>query len=301
MGKSLKIGAIAGLAAGIIVGIVASISNTVANIIGLPDPNNFVPTTNIPEIYILMNIIWGVIFGIIFSIVYDLIPGKYISKGFFYSMIILLITNIRDLSYLWSYGAKYFLLILSWGFIGFFQLITYGSILTFLYRTLLSKYGVAKVTSKIETYDLTGGIRIGAIAGLLGGVFALLSRVLGEIIGLFPFSYMVKEGEYIVIEDFFYRFLDGIDGQIFINMIWGIVFGMIYTKAYNAVPGKGISKGIFYGMVFFLVASLRYSIYLFFWGDFNFAWMFLFIGFFNALFYGIFLGILYKPKSDLRK
>ena len=63
--NNLKIGAVAGLIAGIIVGIAASIGNTVANIIGLPNPNEFVPTTNIPEIHILMNLFWGVIFGII--------------------------------------------------------------------------------------------------------------------------------------------------------------------------------------------------------------------------------------------
>jgi len=65
MTNSLKIGIVSGLIAGVIAGIVASISNTVANIIGLPNPSNFVPTTNIPEIYVLMNVIWGIIFGII--------------------------------------------------------------------------------------------------------------------------------------------------------------------------------------------------------------------------------------------
>jgi hypothetical protein len=292
--KSWKIGAIAGLIAGFIAGIVASISNTVANIIGLPNPNIVVPTTNIPEVYILMNVIWGIIFGIIFTVVYDLIPGKYISKGLFYGLIIFLITNFRDSSYLWPQLILYFPFILSWGFIGLFQSIVYGSILGFFYRILLGKYGVAKARRKIETYNIISGIRVGAIAGLLGGVFALFSRILGEIIGLFPFMYALKEGEYIVIEDFFLRFLDGIDSQLFINMIWGIVFGMIFTKVYNLVPGKGIKKGIFYGMMFFLAASLRMSLYLFLWGDFWYGWSFLFIGFFNALFYGLFLGILYK-------
>ena len=292
--KSWKIGALSGLIAGIVAGIVASISNTVANIIGLPNPNATGPMANIPETYILMNVIWGLIFGIFFTIVYDLIPGKNISKGFFYGMIIFLISNFRDSSYLWPYGALTISFILSWWFIGFFQSIAYGFILASLYRTLLGKYGFAKGRRKIKTYDVISGIRVGAIAGLLGGVFALLSRVLGEIIGLFPFLFMYTEGGIIVIEDFLTKLLSGFAIQLFINMIWGIIFGMIYTKVYNIVPGKGIKKGILYGMIFFLVASLRYSLYLFLWGDMNYGWGFIFIGFFNALFYGLFLGILYK-------
>lgn len=104
MNNSLKIGIVAGLVAGFIAGIVASVSNTVANMVGLPNPLLTVPTTNIPEIYILINVIWGVIFGVIFSLTYDLIPGKYISKGFFYGIVIFLITNIRDYSYLFIMG-----------------------------------------------------------------------------------------------------------------------------------------------------------------------------------------------------
>jgi hypothetical protein len=295
--KSWKIGAIAGLIAGIFGGIVASISNTVANIIGLPNQNIFVPTTNIPEIYILINLIWGIIFGIIFTIVYGLIPDKYISKGLFYGLFIFLVTNFRDSSYLWPTGTLYLPVILSTCFIGFFQSIAYGSILAPLYKTLLKKYGVTKVERKIKTYDVKGGIIPGAIAGLLGGVFALISRILGGIIGLFPFFWVAKEGEIIVVEDFFIIFLSGIDNQLLINLIWGIVFGIIFTKLYNLVPGKGIRKGIFYGIIFFLVASLRYSLYLFLWGDIIYGWAFLFIGFFNALFYGLFLGILYKPPK----
>ena len=292
--KSWKIGAVAGLIAGIVAGIIASISHTVANIIGLPNIILIVPTTNVPEIFILMNAIWGIIFGIFFTIVCDLIPGKYISKGLFYGLIIFLITNFRDSSFVMPYGAIYLPTILSNLFVGFFQSIAYGFILAFLYRELSGKYGVVKTRRKIETYDVIGGIRAGGIAGFLGGIFALFSRVLGEIIGLFPFLFLSLEGGYLVIEDFSIKLLSGIAVQLFINMIWGIVFGMIYAKVYNLVPGKGIKKGIFYGMLFLLVASFRASLYLFLWGDFFGGWGYLFIGFFNALFYGIFLGILYK-------
>jgi hypothetical protein len=56
MNNSLKIGIVAGLVAGFIAGIVASVSNTVANMIGLPNPIA-VALTNIPELYILMNVV----------------------------------------------------------------------------------------------------------------------------------------------------------------------------------------------------------------------------------------------------
>jgi len=237
--KSWKIGAVVGLIAGIIAGIVAYVSNTVANVIGLPDQDLSVATANIPEIYILMNVVWGIIFGIIFAIAYDLIPSKYISKGFFYGIVVFLITNLRDSSYYWPYVLvfDYTLVILSMLFIGFFQSITYGTILAFLYKSLLNRYNVPKVRRKIETYELMGGIRTGAIAGLLGGVFALFSRMLGEALGLFPYLWIAKEGKYLVIifEDFFSKLVAGFAVQLFINMIWGIVFGMIFTKVYNLV------------------------------------------------------------------
>jgi hypothetical protein len=241
-------------------------------------------------------VVWGIIFGIFFSLVYDLIPSKYISKGFFYGLIIFLITNFRDDSFLWPYGSLFLSLILAWYFIGFFQSITYGTILSLFYRKLSTKYNIPKSKSVIQTYSVMSGFHIGAVAGLLGGVFALLSRVLGGLIGLFPFLYVNMKGGQIIIEDFSLQLLAGLSSQIFINMIWGIVMGMIYAKVYNLVPGNGVRKGLIFGMIFLLVASFRTSTYLFLWGDLDTAWQFIFIGFFNALFYGIFLGILYKKE-----
>ena len=141
-------------------------------------------------------------------------------------------------------------------------------------------------------------VHVGAIAGLLGGAFALLSRVLGGLIGLFPFLYLNLESGKIIIEDITSQILVGLAQQFFINMIWGIILGVIYAKVYNLVPGKGIKKGIIYGMIFFLVASFRLSIYLFLVRDFDTAWQFFFIGFFFALFYGLFLGLLYRKPAE---
>jgi hypothetical protein len=297
MNNSLKIGIVAGLVAGFIAGIVASISNTVANLIDLPNPLVTVPTTNIPEIYIFVNIIWGIIFGIIFSIAHDLIPGKYISKGLFYGLVIFLITNIRDYSYLIIIGV-YTPFALCWYFIGFFQSITYGIILGLLYRLLSVKYGISITRPEIKTYSVMSGIQVGAIAGLLGGAFALLSRVLGGLVGLFPFMYVIIEGEKIVIEDFTIQIISGIASQLFINMVWGIIFGIIFVKAYNVIPGKGVKKGLIFGMLFFLVASCRLSVYFILWGDLDAFWTYFFIGFFNALFYGLFLGLLYRKPTE---
>lgn len=45
------------------------------------------------------------------------------------------------------------------------------------------------------------GVHPGAFAGLLGGAFALISRILGGLIGLFPFLYISIEAKKIIIED----------------------------------------------------------------------------------------------------
>jgi hypothetical protein len=209
-----------------------------------------------------------------------------------------LLTNIRDSSYNLIYGTLFLPFILSWYFIGFFQSITYGIILSFLYRTLSGKFRISTTRPEIKTYSVMSGIQVGAIAGLLGGAIALLSRVLGGIIGVFPFLYINLEGGQIIFEDFSLQLLSGISSQIFINMIWGIILGVIYVKVYNLVPGEGVRKGFLFGMMFFLVASSRASIYLFLWGDFDGGWMYIFVGFFNALFYGLFLGLLYRKPAE---
>jgi hypothetical protein len=280
--KSWKIGAVSGLIAGIIAGIVASIFNILTINFGF---NDWVP--NLIVSHLLISSIWGIIFGIIYSKTYSLIPSRGIYKGIVFGLFVFLITNFRDVTYLLQSGL--ILISIGWMIIGFFQAIIYGSILSIIYQNLGSKYGISKKIPKIKAYKVSSGIYLGAIAGLIGGMAASLSRVAGVAIGLFPMVEIPTVSNIFVIL---------IGAHLIPNLIWGIILGAIYTKVYNVIPGMGLIKGIFYGLIFFLVASFRTSVYHLMWGLSSDAWAWCYIGFFQALYFGILIGILYRkpPK-----
>ncbi|MCW4032263.1 MAG: hypothetical protein NWF08_02600, partial [Candidatus Bathyarchaeota archaeon] len=103
MANSLKIGSVSGLIAGITAGIIAIINvlflfNTGRSYYDLPSP----PETSmmyITMVELTINIIWGIALGAFYSKVYDLIPGKHFSKGLFFGLILVLIFNIRTISF----------------------------------------------------------------------------------------------------------------------------------------------------------------------------------------------------------
>ena len=83
--------------------------------------------------------------------------------------------------------------------------------------------------------------------------------------------------------------------MIVLAMILGAVFGAIYLKFYDLVPGKGVSKGLYFGLMIWLIKNIA--------GGADEALLFLeipsairliFVGFFLWVTYGFVLGALYK-------
>ncbi|MFC1505837.1 hypothetical protein ACFLQ6_02080 [Thermoproteota archaeon] len=54
--------------------------------------------------------------------------------------------------------------------------------------------------------------------------------------------------------------------HIFINLIWSIIFGAIFARVYNVVPGKRIMKGLCYGLIIYLLDTFQTSMYSIPWG-----------------------------------
>jgi hypothetical protein len=278
MNNSLRIGIVSGLIAGIVAGIVASIFNILTSNFGLGTWES-----NLIESHLLINSIWGIIFGIIYSRTYGIIPNRSIFKGIIFGLFIFLITNLRDVSFWLPFGV--ILPSIGWVIVGLFQAITYGSILSILYQNLCSKYRISIKIPKIKTYNVGRGIILGAIAGFIGGIAAFFSRIAGMVTGLLPLTVELDPAS----------LLNTLAGyHIILNTIWAIVLGAIFTKVYNLVPGTSLIKGVFYGLIFFLVASFRMGIYFILWGDLFNAWSWLYVGFFNVLYFGILIGILYR-------
>jgi len=300
MNNSLKIGIISGFIAGIVSAIVLQFFIDIALSLGLYDSwwrENVLCISNIPILIPLLGF-WGIIFGIIYSKVYDIIPKKGIWKGLIYGLFIWFITVFRIMTYVIPYGqylnaaGEYFSYI--------FSAISFGLVLGILYEFLGSRYYPIKEKLKIMTYDMKSGILPGAIAGLVGGIGASFANVIGlAIIGFFKIPgfpaaptldmWISQAGSHTVI-----------------NLFWGTIFGVIFTRVYNLIPRKGVLKGIIYSLTIFLLNSFQLGIYWFGWGlndpsirevaIFMGEWT-IFVGFFNAFFFGLVLGLIYKPTK----
>lgn len=284
MSNSLKIGAVSGLIAGLVSGIVILIFLNIGNVIGLPIPWVVTPPpfSDIAFIHIVLGVIWGTILGIIYSKAKYVIPGRGVSKGLIFGMIIFLIYSIRTATFSAPYG--FILAAASFVFIGFPTWIAYGLVLGVVYEFLLSRYYVSKEEPKIIEYDVKSGIQPGAIAGAIGGIVAFISFI--------PVTALVWKLGPIGLE---FSFLIAQAGtHIGLNTLWGAVFGAMFTKVYNLIPGKGIIKGLYYALTVFLITSFHSATYNAAYATFQHVISMSFVGFFQAVTFGLVLGYLYK-------
>jgi hypothetical protein len=140
---------------------------------------------------------------------------------------------------------------------------------------------------KIITYNMRGGVHPGAFAGFLGGVSTFLTIYTFMITGfweLYPLE---------MIDIHF--ILNQLGSQIMWHMLWGIMLGAIYPKVYNLVPGKGVIKGLAYGLIAnFLINELRFTIWSILFEKYAVALLPFVIGGIYAIIYGLVLGYLYK-------
>ncbi|WP_455276233.1 hypothetical protein [[Eubacterium] cellulosolvens] len=289
MKSSLKAAIISGLVAGVIAGIVHTIFANIAISIGLFSlgwhpiiPNAYVANISLGTIF-------GVICGIFYSKANKAIPGKGILKGTYYGLILLLLSWVQTGTFGLIYGI--YLDVAGHIFIGFFKWISYGLVLGFFYEFLLNRYHPTKKEPRIKTYDLKGGILPGAIAGFADGVVAAIVNAIAFISGFF--GPPAAGGALVLLRFDFWMSQSG--SSILINTIWGIVIGMIFTQVYNLIPGKGIKKGLYYGLIIAVISSFHTAAYYIGWGIIiGGLWTFV-VGFFStAITLGIVLGALYK-------
>lgn len=297
MNNSLKAGIISGLIAGIIRGILLYYTDTFAASIGLIDIfwlHMYVEGGHL-WIDVIIASIFGIILGAIYSKVYSLVPGKRIVKGLCYTTILYIIFNIRNLSYWIPYGylltsVGHALHIIAW--------LPFGILLGILYEFLHDKYNITKEKKKIITYDMISGIHPGAIAGLCGGTAASIVSIYGPAIGLWIIS---GYPETITFD----LWLGQAGTHILINMIWGTIFGVFYTKVFNLVPSRGVLRGIIFGLIVFLLTTFQLQchnipVYLFHneldlaISSLGFGWS---VGFAQAITFGFVLGILYRNPA----
>jgi len=96
--------------------------------------------------------------------------------------------------------------------------------------------------------------KIGAIAGLIAGI-------VGGIISPFFF----RMSTYMGLWESYERsgVFDGSVLEVLLppSLIFGIILGVIYSRIYPVIPGKGISKGLCWSSILFLMTAIRSSTY----------------------------------------
>jgi hypothetical protein len=280
-------GMVAGAIAGVVGALAASIAFMAAVILGLPWPPYPISSvltitfmTSHVTFEIMYYLVFGPIYGVIYSMYYDSTPGKGILKGLVFGLFLFLISNFY-------YGV----LVESWGlfgevggaigpwWMGFFTLTTYGIVLGALYK---------KPIRAISEYNVKSGVFSGAIAGVITGVVAIISLIMGVILGVWERVPGILSATFFTASHIF---------EIVVAIVFGAIFGVIYSMYHDSTPGKGILKGLVFGLILFFISRARIAILIGGYGYINTAIIITWHGFFTFFVYGIVLSLLYKPKK----
>jgi len=90
----------------------------------------------------------------------------------------------------------------------------------------------------------------GVIAGLDGGIVASVVSLLG-------LSMVIPFGWYFPVDVVPATLITNVVAIQFVLMvIWGIIFGAIFALLYARLPGKDVMKGLYYGLILFLIAEV---------------------------------------------
>ena len=138
---------------------------------------------------------------------------------------------------------------------------------------------------------MKNGIYAGAIAGVIMGICTV-------IIGFTTVFYLgIKEPTYDV-ETWTPTLTIWLTlAQISLGIIWGSIFGAIYTFVYDLIPKKGIIKGLYYGLLLWLIKDIAAGSYTaFMLMQRSIAIDLVYYGFFMWTIYGLILGYLYKKE-----
>jgi len=143
-------------------------------------------------------------------------------------------------------------------------------------------------------------ILVGIIAGAICGIITTLAFIIANLMRA-PFNFVVSGALTTTFLTAHLLF------EIIIQGTFGAILGIIYSMYYDATPGKGILKGLVYGLILYLIGGLyfgflalvRYGL-----GEraLSFAlgnWWMIFC---CLVSYGLVLGVLYKkPTHTVRK
>jgi len=84
-------------------------------------------------------------------------------------------------------------------------------------------------------------------------------------------------------------------------MIWGVVFGVLFVRFYDKVPGKGILKGLTFSIIVFFFTTFQTGIYglvYLVYGSFDWGIACIIAGVFALFPFGLVIGLLYRTPAE---
>jgi hypothetical protein len=139
---------------------------------------------------------------------------------------------------------------------------------------------------------MKNGYLAGMITGAIAGTAAGISVI-------FPQSILSTFG--FITPIFLEALLYTATVHIGFNTIFGVAFGIIYSRFYDVIPNKGIKKGLVYGLILYIAQDLWPASYYLVNGNFTWLSAFLFSGIFVSLTYGFVQGALYEGTKHPEK
>lgn len=137
---------------------------------------------------------------------------------------------------------------------------------------------------------MKNAILAGAIAGLVSGIVSSLLVFVGLSIGLLGANIIVSASQLQKTNSAIYIIL--------LTVIFGTLVALIYSKFYDSIPGEGLKKGLYFGLMIWFVKDIMAAAYI------AMPMMqpaiigvnLIVVGFYVWVIYGLVLGVLYKKE-----
>jgi len=130
---------------------------------------------------------------------------------------------------------------------------------------------------------MKSGLSAGAVAGVVGGIVAVTAVWITN-----PTVHTSSPAAMV----------QWLITQIGLNIVWGAVFGWIFSKVYTLVPGKNATKGLYFSLMvwLFFIGLYPVTFFVLLYGPtmYQLALGWGIVGFLVRLVYGPVLGALYK-------
>ncbi|WP_455277430.1 hypothetical protein [[Eubacterium] cellulosolvens] len=139
------------------------------------------------------------------------------------------------------------------------------------------------------------GFYSGLIAGCIGGLILTIQRILDAILGTPVVPVDLLDFDILMFH---------LGYSIPSNGMWGSIYGIVYSRFYDRVPGKAVKKGFVWGCIIFFISNIWITSYFFTIWSFtgfeqNLSWAYGWVMSFSIWIpYGIVLGVLYERWSS---